>query len=192
MGNATPQDQWEEYLAMYIVEDTFPYGRFKKMECSDLHGDDVGIEVIRARPKTFEERRNYIRRVLRETELERPPAKKYGSITICGADARTIDKSLLLAALRKKEAKLNQGHYKEFQQQGLFIFSLVTSFSEAPHGEALKWPCMKKCRPQWPHIRGNSTLFWSSQSHVARYTGSISRRDSSGRRKWTKRSMTWL
>lgn len=60
MGNATPQDQWEEYLAMYIVEDTFPYGRFKKMECSDLHGDDVGIEVIRARPKTFEERRSYI------------------------------------------------------------------------------------------------------------------------------------
>lgn len=44
-----------------------------------------------------------------------------------------------MTALRKNEAKLNQGHYKEFQRQGLFIFSLVTSFSEAPHGEDLKW-----------------------------------------------------
>lgn len=143
MGNATPVDQWEEYLAMYIVEDILPYGRFEKRECPDLHGSSVGIEVIRARPKTYEERRSYIRQILsvkqngdRQVYL---PLERYGHIEIRTADSHRVDKSLLLTAARKKEAKLNRGHYKLFDRQGLFIFSLISSLGEAPHGEDLKW-----------------------------------------------------
>jgi len=128
---------------MYIVEDILPCGRFEKRECPDLHGSNVGIEVIRARPKTYEERRSCIRQILsakqngdRQVYL---PLKRYDRIAIRTADSHRIDKALLLMAVRKKEAKLNRGHYKLFDKQGLFIFSLISSLAEAPHGEDLKW-----------------------------------------------------
>jgi len=143
LGNATPADQWEEYLAMYIVEDILPYGRFEKRECPDLQGRDVGIEVIRARPKTYEERRSYMRHVLSARQAGDGPAypapRSQGRIAIRTADSHSVDKALLLAAVRKKEAKLNRGHYKLFDRQGLFIFSLISSLGEAPHGADLKW-----------------------------------------------------
>ncbi len=143
LGNATPADQWEEYLAMYIVEDILPCGRFEKKECPDLHGGGVGIEVVRARPKTYEERRSYIRHILSAKQNGNGqaclPLKRYGRAAIRTADSHRVDKALLLAAVRKKEAKLNRGHYKLFGRQGLFIFSLISSLGEAPHGEDLKW-----------------------------------------------------
>lgn len=143
MGNATPLDQWEEYLAMYIVEDVLPFGKFEKRECPDLHGRDVGIEVIRARPKTYEERRSYIRHMFLARQngggQAYPPPKRYAHAAIRTADSHIVDKTLLLTAVGKKEAKLNRGHYKQFDKQGLFIFSLISSLGEPPHGGDLMW-----------------------------------------------------
>ncbi len=100
---------------MYIVEDILPYGRFEKKECPDLQGSNVGVEVIRARPKTYEERRTYIRQILSAKqngdEQVYLPLKRYGRIEIRTADSHRVDKALLLTAVRKKEAKLNRGHW---------------------------------------------------------------------------------
>ena len=42
-------DQWEEYEAMYIIEDFFPeFGPLKKAEKPDLQGEGIGIEITKA------------------------------------------------------------------------------------------------------------------------------------------------
>jgi len=190
VGNATPLEQWEEYLAMYIVEDVLPFGKFEKRECPDLHGKNVGIEVIRARPRTYEERRSYIRHMLLARQngggQMYPPPKRYARAAIRTADSHIVDKSLLLTAVRKKEAKLNRGHYRQFDRQGLFIFSLISSLGEPPHGEDLKWALydemhtvMGACPKRFDFIlvysEPRSEIYWFDFSEGAVRTAGVDR-----------------
>lgn len=186
MGKKYDMDKWEEFLAKWILEDHFPFGKFEKSESPDLIGRGIGVEVVKAYlPALARVEGEYMQHRLAELRCVEAASRKHyekthgvwncewgtmarqsikggGELTTLAGNLGETQVYVIVDAVKRKLEKVKK--YQETPVLGLFVY---TSFSIEGHLDELAKKILETSQgfERWfEHI----FLFIDSQSLIYR------------------------